>query len=1108
MPLHVALTHRTSYRYAHPIALGPQTIRLRPAPHTRTPILSYALRISPQPHFLNWQQDPQGNFLARVVFPERVGSFEVTVDLTADMATINPFDFFLEPEAETFPFSYDPVLSEELAPFRKVEAPGPRLAALIEEARALVASRTASEANAEGGARTVPLLVAFNQILAQRISYVVRMEPGVWTPEQTLGEMRGSCRDSGWLLVQLLRHLGFAARFVSGYLIQLKADQPSLDGPSGPSEDFTDLHAWAEVYLPGAGWVGLDATSGLMTGEGHIPLAASPEPASAAAISGLLEPVETEFGFHMGVTRVHETPRTTKPIDDAQWDRLLAAGDAVEGLLTGGDVRLTMGGEPTFIAMAEMDAPIWNSEALGGAKRHYAGRLIRALLPDWAKGAALQYATGKHYPGEQLPRWAIHAHFRPDGEPVWKDTSLLASDDDTPGATYEDAHRFARLLAERLGVDPDRVLPAYEDTHYQLWREYKLPANVLVEDAKLADPAERARLARVFGRGLSAPVGDVLPLRRAVVDGARVWETGRWQLRSDVLLLVQGDSPIGVRLPLQSLPWAPPEEIEALFETDPLSPRAKLPEREALGLPTPAGDDDGEDPATMVRTALTVESRLGFVHVFLPPLYEIEDWLDLIARVESVAAETGQKVFLEGYTPPRDPRVTSFSITPDPGVVEINIHPATSWREWVDRSAQLYDAAHRLGLGAEKFMLDGRHVGSGGGNHMVMGATTPADSPFLRRPDLLKSLLGFWHNHPSLSYLFSGLFIGPMSQHPRIDEARMDAISELEIAFAQIGPKRDTPPWAVDRLLRNILVDMTGNTHRTEFCIDKLYSPDSSSGRLGLVEYRAMEMPPDPRMAAAQALLLRAAVAAFWTTPYERRLIRWGTRLHDRFMLPHYVAEDFRDVIEELNALLPAEAHLDAAWFDAQVAFRFPHLGAVRVHGIGVSVEQALEPWHVLGETAGLAGMIRAVDNSVERLQVSVENWEDSRYILACNGYAVPLVRTDDEGRFVGGVRFKAWRPAQGLHPLLPAQTPLVFDIYDRWTGRSLGGLTHHAAHPGGRNYETFPVNANEAEARRRIRFQPFGHTPGPMEEPKVVTSPEHPLTLDLRRTGWPNAMC
>jgi len=1099
MSIHVALTHRTSYRYDRPVVLGPQTIRLRPAPHARTDIISYALAVAPEPHFINWQQDPQGNFIARIVFPERVTRFEVTVDLVADMANFNPFDFFLEPNAETWPFVYDPVLEHELAPFRRTEPAGPLLSALLAGIE-----RTQQ--------RTVDMLVALNHRVQSRISYIVRMQPGVWTPEETLANTRGSCRDSAWLLVQLLRHLGYATRFVSGYLIQLVADVKPLRGPAGPTADFTDLHAWAEVYLPGAGWIGLDATSGLLTGEGHIPLVATPDPQSAAPISGTAEQCDVSFDVAMSVTRIHETPRVTKPYSERVWQDILAAGARVDRAMAAGDLRLTMGGEPTFVSATDIDAPEWNTDALGPTKRAYAGRLLRRLAPLWAPGAALQDAMGKHYPGEQLPRWALHAHWRVDGEAVWTDPGLLAFDDDSDTADAADAARFCTLLAERLQVDPALVYPAYEDIPYYLWKEHRLPANVVVQDNRLRDPLERARLATVFEQGLAAPVASVLPLRRVRLDGARRWQSGRWFFRADHLFLVPGDSPAGLRLPLNSLPWADPSRIEAESEPDPFAPREKLaPERsfqqalhnaDALQIETfrPVAQDFpvvGRDEPGLVRTALTVESRGGVLHVFFPPLYEVEDWLELAAAIERTAAELGRKVVLEGYLPPHDPRLLNFSITSDPGVIEVNVHPAAAWTEHVERMAQLYEEARQVGLATEKFMLDGRHVGTGGGNHVVIGGATPEHSPFLRRPDLLKSLLGFWHNHPSLSYLFSGLFIGPTSQHPRIDEARQDSLNELEIAFAQVFPFRQTPPWMTDRIFRNILVDMTGNTHRTEFCIDKMYSPDSASGRRGLVELRAFEMPPHARMAAAQILLVRAAIAAFWQSPYERRLVRWGTRLNDEFMLPYYVQQDFQDVLEELAQL---GFSLDPAWFAPHLEFRFPLIGTVALREVGLELRHALEPWHVMGEEAAPGGAVRYVDSSVERLQARVTGWADDRYVLACNGVAVPLTATEPAGEYVAGVRFKAWAPPSALHPTIDVQTPLIFDVYDRWNGRSIGGVTYHVAHPGGRNYERFPVNANEAEARRRVRFLPFGHTPGPMPQPRGVLAKEHPRTLDLRR--------
>ena len=1091
----VALNHRTIYRYDRAVGIGPQIVRLRPAPHCRTPIRSYSLKVTPAKHFLNWQQDPQSNYLARLVFPEPAPLLEVAVDLVADLAVINPFDFFLEAAVEHWPFTYDPALTEDLAPFRKLLPPGPRLMAWL---AAVPRERT----------RTVDFLVGLNRRLQQEIAYIVRLEPGVFTPEETLTRGRGSCRDSGWLLVNILRHLGFAARFVSGYLIQLVADEKALDGPSGPEADFTDLHAWCEVYLPGAGWIGLDPTSGLLAGEGHIPLACTPEPQSAAPIEGMIDQAEVTFDFAMQVSRVRETPRTTKPYGEDAWRRILALGERIDAELAAGDMRLTMGGEPTFVSIDDMDGAEWNTAALGPNKRRLAGELFRRLSRRSGNGPLLHYGQGKWYPGEQLPRWALTAFWRQDGEPIWRDRALIAHEEKPSRATAELAQRFGQAFAERLQLDPGYLLPAFEDTWYYLWRERRLPVNVDPAEARLEDPLERARLARVFEHGLESMVGHVLPIRR----GNGRWQSGPWFLRPERLYLVPGDSPIGYRLPLDSLPWVAEGEREWFAEPDPMAPRPPLPPyrqpeqqrrlassarpdngRAAPPLARPA---KGQSANWLVRTAMAFEPRDGHLHVFMPPTESAEDYLELVAAVEATAAELATPVFVEGYAPPGDPRLAHFSVTPDPGVIEVNIHPSARWSELVEKTEIIYEEARQTRLGAQKFMLDGRHTGTGGGNHITIGGSSPADSPLLRRPDLLKSLLGYWHNHPSLSYLFSGLFIGPTSQHPRVDEARNDALFELEIAFRQIEGGRETPPWLVDRLFRNLLVDVTGNTHRAEFCIDKLYTPDSAAGRRGLLELRAFEMPPHPRMSLAQQLLLRGLLASFWDKPYERRLARWGTRLHDDFMLPHFVWQDLGEVVDDLTA---AGFGFELDWFLPHHEFRFPEIGSIAHKGIGLELRHALEPWHVLGEEGG-GGTVRYVDSSLERLQVKVEGLNDSRHTVTCNGVALPLRATGVPGQHVAGVRFRAWAPPSALHPTIGVHAPLVFDLHDSWSQRSIGGCTYHVAHPGGRNYERFPVNANEAEARRRVRFAAHGHSQGALPEPKRLDNPDHPLTLDLRR--------
>jgi uncharacterized protein (DUF2126 family)/transglutaminase-like putative cysteine protease len=1111
MSIHVALNHVTHYRYDRAIHLGPQVVRLRPAPHSRTRILSYSMRVEPSGHFTNWQQDPQSNYLARLVFPEKTRELRIEIDLVAEMAVLNPFDFFLEPSAEHYPFDYDKALAHELAPYRLTGALTPLLAALVASVP-------------RHKRRTNDFLVELNQRLQGEIGYLIRMEPGVQSPEVTLANASGSCRDSAWLLVQVLRHLGLAARFVSGYLIQLKSDVKALDGPSGTEVDFTDLHAWCEVYLPGGGWIGLDPTSGLLAGEGHIPLACSPDPSSAAPVEGSLEDCETTFEHRMSVTRVWEAPRVTLPYSDEQWAGIARLGEQVDADLTRHDVRLTQGGEPTFVSVDDREGAEWNTEAMGPTKRALSADLMDKLRAKYGAGGLQHYGQGKWYPGEQLPRWSLNLFWRKDGVPVWEHPELFADERRDYGASQAQAQRFLSGVARRLALDPEFVFPAFEDTWYYLWRERKLPANVDPFDARLADPLERERLRRVFSQGLDAVVGHVLPLARdesTAAKGSPRWRTGPWFLRSERCYLIPGDSALGYRLPLDSQPWAAKGDMPWVVPPDPTQAFPALPPYRRLRFAAGRGDTEGAaEPALpratelrvpapfvsaawIARTAISAEPRDGRLYIFMPPTSTLEDYLELVAAVEATALEMKLPVILEGYEPPKDPRLATLRVTPDPGVIEVNIHPAHSWAELIDQTTHLYDVAHETRLSTEKFMLDGRHTGTGGGNHFVLGGATSADSPFLRRPDLLASMIAYWHNHPALSYLFSGLFVGPTSQAPRIDEARNDSVYEIEIAFAELqrtvlDRPGGCPPWLIDRLLRNLLIDSTGNTHRAEFCIDKLYSPDGATGRLGLLEMRGFEMPPHARMSLTQQLLLRSLVARFWQQPYRpARLKRWGTELHDRFMLPHFLWQDLGDVIEELNAFGYA---LQTEWFAPHLEFRFPRLGDFTASGVEVELRLALEPWHVLGEEGAPGGTARFVDSSLERVQVKVTGLIDDRHALTCNGRRVPIQSTGRVGEFVGAVRYRAWNPPSALHPTIPVHAPLIFDVLDSWMGRSMGGGQYHVAHPGGLSHETFPVNAFEAEARRLARFFRVGHTPGTMRVPAEERNPNFPFTLDLRR--------
>lgn len=1177
MAIRVALNHKTYHKYAKPVWLSPQVVRLRPAPHCRTPIEAYSLSVTPKEHFINWQQDAYGNYLARLVFPKKTREFKVEIDLVAEMAVVNPFDFFVEKDVENFPFDYGDVLRRELSPYLEKHTIGPKFDEFV-------------AANRKPAMRTIDFLVGINQQLQQNVKYVIRLEPGVQEPEHTLTCLSGSCRDTSWLLVNAMRHLGLAARFVSGYLIQLVPDVKPLDGPAGASSDFTDLHAWVEVYLPGAGWVGLDPTSGLMAGEGHIPLAASAEPTTAAAITGFFSTddaevvnedpeigdhpagdAEDKFEFNMSVSRVHEDPRVTKPYTDEQWAAIDAVGKQVDADLQRGDVRLTMGGEPTFVAIEGTDDPQWNTDALGDRKYEMADQLIRRLRDRFGPGGFLHHGQGKWYPGEQLPRWALGLYWRKDGKPIWLSPALVADESNViRDITERDARIFITSLAGRLGVNPAHAQAGYEDTWYYLWKERRLPVNVDPFENNLADELARARMARVFEQGLEKIIGYALPLKRRYNRyGVPAWVSGPWFFRPERMYLVPGDSAMGFRLPLESIPWVAPGDYPHIYDRDPMEARGALPDRgrierqpSVIGAPEPvnpagyieqllspttvdegrpressvsglgefgidaghgstgrgrtgptvAADEEylqsvssraslpparGESAADVVRTALCTEVRGGVMRIFMPPQRYIEDYLDLIAAIEDTAAALKIPVLIEGYTPPYDPRINDMKVTPDPGVIEVNTFPVRTWDELVKNTDILHEEARNVRLGTEKFMVDGRHVGTGGGNHIVFGGETPADSPLLRRPDLLRSMLGYWHNHPSLSYLFSGMFVGPTSQAPRVDEARNDQVYELEIAFNQIPDYGHTPAWLVDRIFRNLLVDSTGNTHRAEFCIDKLYAPESPTGRLGLLEMRGFEMPPHPRMSLTQHLLLRALIAQFWHKPYKQPLVRWRTEIHDRFLLPHFVKQDLEDVVADLNE---SGYPLKTEWFAPHMEFRFPLLGTVQQRGIVLDIRQAIEPWHVLGETPGIGSTVRFVDSSLERVEVAVRGMTDPRHKITVNGVSIPLHPTGTNGQFVAGVRYRAWQPANALHPTIGRHAPLVFDILDTWSGRSIGGGRYHVSHPGGRSYDTAPVNAYEAESRRINRFFKFGHTPGPMSVTDVAPSKEFPFTLDLRK--------
>ncbi|HEU4734875.1 MAG TPA: transglutaminase family protein [Kofleriaceae bacterium] len=1097
--MRVVIQHRSRYLYPRPALLGPQVIRLRPADHTRARIERYRLVVEPE-HRLHWQRDPHGNHVARVTFKagQTTPALDILVELALDIRPINPFDFFIDERVRTVPFRYPEQLDAELAPYLDTGDPAYRLG------RAGTELLAALPAHGD----TLDLLVGLNTAVRQRIAYVIRDEPGVWTPEETLGHGRGSCRDAAVLLVALMRARGIAARFVSGYLVQLTDEGMIPDEPKGVDRDVIDLHAWAEAYVPGAGWIGFDGTSGLLCGEGHIPLAATASPAHAAPLDGTSDVAARSVEFTTTIARLGHEARPTAPYSDEVWAELQAAGDRADAALTAAGLDVWIGGEPTFTARDDQARPEWQGGALGPDKWKRGRRLARELRDRLAPGGVILHRTGKQYPGESLPRWALDVIARRPGlaepagpaaqqderPPLWPDRTLAEA------GTIGAAHHLGEELCAALGVRCE-LHPAYEDPWEVLRAEARLPAEIDPRTAGLDDPEERRRLAAILDRGAGEVVGWVVPLARSEAG----WRTERWRLRREHLFLVPGDSPVGLRLPLASITGAAaPEWAEAPDLPDPRrgAPDGDQPRRATGTAPAAARPAEPPPPLPGIRTALAIEPRDGELWVFVPPLAKFDEFCELVDAIDRARVATGLSVHLEGYPPPPAPDRLRFAVTPDPGVLEVNLPPVASCREAAGLYHRVFEAALASGLTAERYLLDGRAAGSGGGNHITIGGPWPERSPWLREPGLLASLVTFAQHHPSLSYLFTGLFVGPTSQAPRLDEARHDALYELELALPRLheGP----PPWQVDALLRHLLVDVAGSTHRAEISIDKLFDPQTPHGRQGLVELRAFEMPPHPRMLAAQAILVRALIAAFAAEPYKHALVRWGSELHDRFLLPYFLWHDFEDVLGHLAARGVA---LPEGAYRPFVELRCPLAGTIEVGAARIEVRNAIEPWHVLGEEATQAGTARYVDSSVERIELRAIGLDHERYVVAVNHAVVPMRPGAGRDVRVGGVRFRAWCPPHALHPHLGIHHPLRIDVVDTWARRGVAGAAYHVWHPEGRAFDAPPLTRTEADARKSQRFTREGPTPWPLRARRVAPHPDQPYTLDLRRIDAGTAM-
>ncbi len=1079
--MRLRILHESTYRYPSEASLGPHNVRLRPASHTQARIETYALHVD-QEHRLAWQRDPLGNQIARVVFrPEaKFPSVCFAVEMVCEIQAVNPFNFTVDPCLKNAPFNYPKEHEGDLSPFLRLDDPALASGPLV----------SAFSATLPRTGDTVSLLVELNRLVHERVRYIIREEVGVYTPEETLTRGQGSCRDSALLLVRLLRERGFATRFVSGYLVQLRDDGVLPGEKKGMVKDVVDLHAWAEVYLPGAGWIGLDATSGLLCGEGHIPLVSSTAPALAAPIEGTADQRGT-LSVRMEVERLTHEPQPVRPYSDDQYAALLASAKRTDDELDRLEIKLTIGGEPTWTSRLHPDAPEWVDKAFGTTKTEHGFAFAEELRKEFTKNGCVLRSMGKSYPGEALPRWVLWVIGNSDGTPLFPTRAGLAP-------SPEDAKRVAFALAKELdvGVEP---LPAFEDPWRFLQDEAKLPIDVDPHDADLTGETDRARLARILDRGVAEPVGYALPLAR--IFGK--FRTDHWRFRRERLYLVPGDSPMGLRLPLASIAGdmlpMPPEHAGK----DPRRPKSEHPETVAEAWQKHALTG----PLGGMRTALCVEAREGRLFVFLPPFTTTNDFREAVGAIDRVRERTGLDVQLEGYPPPKRSELVAIMLAPDPGVLELNLPPQNNSADYASFLERTFQCALRAGLTSEKYLLDGRLTGSGGGNHVTFGGPSVETSVFVKQPAILASLLTFIEHHPSLSYAFTGLFVGPTSQAPRVDEGRLDAISELEIALREAfdaeGREEKVEPWLCDRLFRDLLVDLTGNGHRAEVCIDKLFDYRTEYGRQGVIELRAFEMPPHPQMAIAQGVLMRSLIASFIKQPYDLPLVRWGSRLHDEFFLPYYLDRDLDDVLAHLER---AGLGLPRAAYRPFVALRCPLAGTLQAGDVELSLRNALEPWHVLGEELTSGGTARYVDSSVERVEVRLNGWVPGRHAAIVNGIDVPVHATRDPGVFVAGVRFRAWAPPRSLQPHLGIHHPLKFEVIDTWAERSLGACAYHVWHPEGRGFEHPPLTRFEAEARRAQRFTIASPSLAPVKV-RPVSADGAPRTLDLRRTRSDHAV-
>jgi uncharacterized protein (DUF2126 family)/transglutaminase-like putative cysteine protease len=1088
----IAITHRIDRAFSKTIELATHWLRLRPAPETHARITAYSLQLDPEPHFVNWLRDPFENHIVRLDLPEPLPYLNLAVEILAELEPKNPFDFLIEPFAANHPFEYTAQLKKELAPYLAGGEPSARV-------RAFLDTLTPDEPVA-----TVQRLTDTAASLLETLPGFFPAAISSWQAapdlDALLSEGTGSAWDVAWLYTLSLRKLGLAARFTCGYRVLL-ADAPE-------HSDSVSLHAWTQAYVPGAGWLGIDPSSGLFTDETYLPLSSGPEPSRTVPLVGARVTCEETRVESLRVRRL-EPAEPRWPYTETQWTDICALGARVQQDLQDRRVFLSTGMNLSFVATGS-GAPEWHTASLGPEKLRAAELLLEKLLQRTAAGAVTHVAQGEWYAGEGLPRWKLVGLARSDGQPICRGgvpqngyaNELVASD-------------FAHALARALGVAPGYVLAAHEDPLHSLWRG-QISAERVPSPAELNDAASRRALAEQLSAASGKVVGYVLPLAWDHVAGR--FRSGSWRFRRSGLHLIPGDSPIGYRLPLDSLVEDPEGVRESQLERSPFEERGELPDfhsavRARLAGQVPQTSTREPSPP---RTAVCVQARAGKLYVFLPPFSHAEQYLEVVAAVEAAAEASEQPAIIEGYEPPEDFRLRRYVLEPDPGVLRVELPEAYTFPVQLDLLQTCFDEAHQLGLGMQRMTPDGVIVSSGGGGRLSLGGLRPEYSPFLRRPELLAGLIAYFQRHPSLSYLFAGRMIGPSGPAPRPDEGRDAALYELSIALSHIPQGEISAIWRGDRMLRHLLTDPSGQIKHAELRMDHLYAPERDSKRLGRVLIHAFELAPHPHIASLHTLLVHGLIGLFARAADSGELTRWGSALHDRFMLPHVLTEDLRAIISELQA---AGYPFQLEWFEPLIALRFPELGSVLIGSIGLGLQTALEPWPLLAEEVTTGGVARFIDAANERLQVKLTGLTPGRYVLSCNGQGVPLQPTATHGEYVAGVRYKIANPPSTLHPTIAPVGALVFDVIDTWTGRAIGGCTYLPPRPQLWGAVGIPLSdaqwpsvGDEAAPPRVVpaaltslaplgksgRFLPYGSGLGPMATPPRYNDPHCPYLLDL----------